>query len=519
MGRIRRALEGAWTKFEEHNERSQERAVAKLTPAEREHYELWEQRTAEVSAVLAAGGTPDQLGDPRLTATVLQGPAGEAVHGVTKFPRVREPIEEQAAWERQAAAERAVRDAARAPYLAAERAPVAITRIAAREADALDALADHLAASGLAARPDLVYGCWRVPDSIEVGRLRLRGGGPIAEWAVAHAAPAAAPPDSLATTTPPTALPLPPAPRPAMRVLDARERLVARAVGEPRPLDEDVALALLAAAGIGPERTLGIARLLRFEDHEQNEHDRTHEAHVRGCVLLVPAEHGDALAAAGGPPPWQVPQAQPPATRAPETPPSAPSPGSDSPGADVVVDVLQWDAIAQAVQPVRQRRAPLPSPFPYLPLTPEELLTAYLEIVGVAPADTCSLQVTHDRPFDLLGRSSDRWGVRRTGGGPALPCADGELRERMTGGHHVVIAYRDRPAYAAGRERFDAYAETVLQVRLRRGLGLRAPVPKPDGKLLKALDAAADVYELLTLDPSADDRFAPPRYCWPPTDS
>ena len=143
-----------------------------------------------------------------------------------------------------------------------------------------------------------------------------------------------------------------------------------------------------------------------------------------------------------------------------------------------MIDVLQWDAIAVAVHPLRQHRAPLPSPFPYLPLTPQELLTAYLEIVGVSPADAYSAQVTHHQPFDLMGRTSAKWGVRRTGGGPDLPCADGKPRKRMAGGHHLVIAYRDAPAYVEGRARFDAYAEGELKAHLRRGLNLRVAVPE-----------------------------------------
>ena len=182
----------------------------------------------------------------------------------------------------------------------------------------------------------------------------------------------------------------------------------------------------------------------------------------------------------------------------------------------MIVEALQWDAIAQAVHPVRQRRAPLPSPFPYLPLTPQELLTSYLEIVGVSPADCFSAGVTYDRAFDLMGRSSTTWGVRRTGGGPDLPCADGELRKRMAGGHHVVITYLDRPEYAEGRGRFDAYMRDELKAELRRGLALREPVPKPDGKLMKAIDRTADVVEFFTMEPGVDGSFEPPRYCWPP---
>jgi hypothetical protein len=182
----------------------------------------------------------------------------------------------------------------------------------------------------------------------------------------------------------------------------------------------------------------------------------------------------------------------------------------------VVVDVLQWDAIAVAVHPLRQHRAPVPSPFPYLPLTPQELLTAYLEVVGVAPTDAYSAQVTHHQPFDLMGRTSEKWGVRRTGGGPDLPCADGKRRKRMAGGHHIVIAYRDAPAYVEGRARFDAYAEGELHAHLRRGLNLRVAVPKPQNRLLRTIDRVGDVVEFFSGEMGTEDSFVPPRYCWPP---
>ena len=189
---------------------------------------------------------------------------------------------------------------------------------------------------------------------------------------------------------------------------------------------------------------------------------------------------------------------------------------TDGPPDGVHLEVLQWDAIAQAVHPVRQQRAPLPSPFAYLPLTPQELLRAYLEIVGVAPADAYSAQVTHDRTFDLMGRTSTSWHVRRTGGGPDLPCADGKPRKRMAGGHHIVVVYRDKPEYLEGRARFDAYAETELQVHLRRGLGLRAPIPKPPNRLMRTIDRVGDVVDFFSDDGGTENGFVAPRYCWPP---
>jgi hypothetical protein len=269
-------------------------------------------------------------------------------------------------------------------------------------------------------------------------------------------------------------------------------------VKEPAPLDEDLALDVLERAGIGPEQTLGIARAVRIDkvgsgdDSQRSGIDATvHGVHV----LVAGGAPGAALRGAAEGAPWRI---------------------ADGPPEGVHLEVLQWDAIAQVVHPVRQQRAPQPSPFPYLPLTPQELLRAYLEIVGVAPADAYAAQVTHDRSFDLMGRTSEKWGVRRTGGGPDLPCADGTPRQRMAGGHHIVVAYRDKPEYAEGRERFDAYAEGELQVRLRAGLGLRAPVPKPSGRLMKTIDRVGDVVDFFSDGGGTDSTFVAPRYCWPP---
>ncbi|MET0683677.1 MAG: hypothetical protein ABW060_00090 [Solirubrobacteraceae bacterium] len=459
---IRRLLDKALEKIDELGERSHQKAMANLTPAERERYEAWEAR-GEASR----NGVPEaQLGDARLTGRVLQGPAGELVHGVVEAPR-QAVLDDPAAWERQMLAELAARDLVRAPYLAPGRERVRIMRVATRPGKQVADLAAQLAASGLAGRPDLVHGAYRVPDLISPGRL---GGEPLVEWDVVHCADA----------------PLPPAPAPAHLTLDAREGWVLRAPGEPRPLDEDVALDILARAGAGPERTLAIARDVAIEKRGGADESSgfSIDAFVRGVHVLVAADASAAVGAAAA---------------------GAPRRLAEGPPDGVVVDVLQWDAIARAVQPVRQQRARIPSPFPYLPLTPQELLSAYLEIVGVASADAYAAQVTHDRRFDLASRSSASGHVRRTGGGPPMPCADGKARERMAGGHHVVVAYRDRPEYAQGRARFDAYAERELCAFLRRALNLRAPVPRPPGRLERTVDRVADVAEFFTMDPSTDD--------------
>jgi len=466
MGLLRRTLESGFGKLEGLAERITAGEDAKLSPAERERVAEWEARAAAARA-----GTPvEELGDARLVGSVLHGPAGEALHGIADAPQPGAALEDPAAWEEQRRAEHAARDERRAPYLAATRAPVHCLRIATRRG--IEDVVAELAASGLAGRPDLVYGAYRVPDRITAGVL---GGEAVVEWEIVHAAEA----------------PLAPAGPARALHLDARDPLVARAVGEPAPLDEDVALGLLDRAGIGPEQTLAVARDVGIRHHGGDSDASTPRvvASVRGVHVLVA---GGAPAPALDGTPWTLPA---------------------GPPAGVCIDVLQWDAIAQAVHPVRQHRAPLPSPYPYLPLTPRELLQAYLEIVGVAPADTYAAQVTHDRPFDLMGRTSASAHVRRTGGGPDLPCADGTPRKRMAGGHHIVVAYRDAPAYVDGRARFEDYATAELHAHLRRGLGLRLPVPKPASRLARVADQVADAVWLLSGEAGFEPDGPGPRYC------
>ena len=470
MSRARKLVEGALKKLDEASARADAAAVAKLSPAERERYDYWQARG---EAALNPDGSPADLEDAKLVGKVLHGPAGEVVHGVVKAPR-QDFIEDPAAWEEQRKLERAARDEIRAQYLAPGRSPVRIVRVATRGKTQLREVADYLGSSGLAARPDLVYGAYRVPDLISPGSMGGEGRG-VVEWDVVHAATGA----------------LPRAETPAARTLAAKDVLVLRSPGEPAPLDEDLALHVLAGAGVGPEQTLAIARdvAIAKRDSGPENSDMRIVARVEGVHLLATRP---------------VPDVR------------APLDLREGPPDGVVVDVLQWDAIAVAVHPLRQHRAPLPSPFPYLPLTPQELLTAYLEIVGISPADAYAAQVTHHQPFDLMGRTSAKWGVRRTGGGPDLPCADGKPRKRMAGGHHLVIAYRDAPAYVEGRARFDAYASGELKAHLRRGLNLRVAVPKPQNRLMKTIDRVADVAEFFSGEMGHEDNFVPPRYCWPP---
>ncbi len=89
--------------------------------------------------------------------------------------------------DRQAAAERAARDAAREPYLAPERPELRLTRLATRQKTQSEEVAAYLGSSGLAGRPDLVFGVYRVPDHIDSGRMMIGGGSRMVEWDVVHA--------------------------------------------------------------------------------------------------------------------------------------------------------------------------------------------------------------------------------------------------------------------------------------------------------------------------------------------
>ena len=160
------------------------------------------------------------------------------------------------------------------------------------------------------------------------------------------------------------------------------------------------------------------------------------------------------------------------------------------------------------VHPVRQHRPHLPSRFPYLPLTPQELLRAYLGIVGVAPHDSYGVQVTYDKQLDLLGRTSTSSHVRKTTGGDELPCADGKPRVRMHGGAHVVLAYRDSPAYAEGRTALGRLrGRRSCRPTSRSGTEPRRPVPAREygmGKLERRANRVADAVSFFDPDTSND---------------
>jgi hypothetical protein len=401
------------------------------------------------------------------------------------------PIRDVALRQQIADEERRIRDSFRFGYRSPDAWPVVILRFMVSADDQLGGVARVLAATGLAARPDLVYGVSRVPDRIGGKKIRTDDG--VVEWEITHA--------SLDPLTPIEA-------QPDIVWFDGTETWVARAAGDPSVLDEDLVLALSATTGIPPEQSLGIARLVTTDVHAGDDAAPTVRAVVRGVALFHRNQTARGAIEEFQGLRWMIL-------------PPGPPPG-------VHVEVLNWAAVAAVVHRDSHDLAEIPSRFAYLPSTPQELLTAYLEVVGVWPGDCWSAQTTRDQPGNLLqaGASGGDGGWDERVRGEPLPCADGVLRRRVQGTTLVVVAYRDRPSYAEGRERWDAYQRDILQADLRLETGSWRPVqdglhpgvPKLFKGAAKALDTVEKVAsweDRLTLREGVD--FKPHRYCWPPT--
>jgi hypothetical protein len=458
--------------------------------AEREHRVLDGPAGRYVhGASLDEAGSPAAL-EARIAERGVLGAAGELreqrrgelrqgvrqVLGRHEVAQVEDPAER----ERVAREERALRDEARAPYRAPGAVPVTIARLATRGDTQLAELLAHLRSSGLAARPDAVFGAYRVPDRISGPLTPHSERGRVVEWDVVHEAGAA---DASAG----------PAADVVATAFEAGEQWVARRVGEPSVLDEDLALAFCLDAGVGPERCLGLARVCELRTVHSGgdgEHDPLRTL-VRGVVALHPPGPSGARERLR--------------TAAPLALPTAPPGG-------IHVEVLDWETVGRAVHPRIHDPPPVPSPFPYLPATPQELLRAHLEVVGLRAADCYSAQATVDRPRELT-----QGGLLQKNWGPRQPCADGKPRMRTHGCEVLVLVYRDRPGYAEGRERWAAYEREVLQARLARAV--RPPVHAGDGldglpAPLRAAERVADWID--GLGEWGAEAIPPFRYCWPP---
>lgn len=380
----------------------------------------------------------------------------------------------------QAAHELARREEARTPYLAQTRSPIVFTRIATDRKKSVEGLCTWLGTSGLAGRPDLVYGVARVPDHVP-GTFGI-GKPALVEWDIVHAATE----------------PLPPVAAAEVASFDARVRWVARRPGEPSVLDEDLGVELFRQADLGPEQCLGVAREIAVDADSGDEESRSSIIiGVTGVLALHPAGAAPGV--------FERMQA------------SAPMPMASTPEVHVVV--LNWEAIRNVVMPRADKRPVVPSPFPHLPLTGGELLASYLAIVGIAPSDCYSAQVTEEQPEDIIGGTVHT----TTTFSDKEPAADGEMRRRFRGGARVVVAYRDNPVYAAGRERWAAYERDVLQSQLHVGVTARGPVPAQSafdkgalGATLRGAEAVGSFFSDSFGRRSSFAKVPYHRYCWPP---
>lgn len=375
-------------------------------------------------------------------------------------------------------AELAARAQARAPYRAPAPPQVVITRIATRGKTQLEELSAHLQRSGLADRPDLVHGVYRVPDRINPNITPQSEKARVVEWAVVHhpapLAPAAQPPGSAS--------------------FPRRAQLIARRLGEPGVIDEEVAALYCLLAGVAPEWTVGFARVPEFRHRGGGEHAASYfMPDVVGITVLH--RHAPHAAAARE-------------RFADHAPLADPLPA-------VHHEILDWDAIRERIQTDRRSPAAAPSPLPYLPSTPEELLLAYLEVVGVQPGDSYGAQVTitNRRMIENAGSFADPLG-------PKLPCADGKPRRRLHCAEHVVLSYRDRPEYVEGRARWAAYQHEVLSARLDHLTSKRPPLrqdrPGALDRVAGAINVLADPLFALDHLLERDAEPSPFPYCWPP---
>ena len=326
-------------------------------------------------------------------------------------------LEDAAQREQWAADERAAREEARAPYRAAAPPVIERTRFATTGRTQMEDVTARLQGYD----PARVFGVYRVPDRLELNRNsenKVR-----VEWEIVHA------PGAEAAAEVHTA------------AFNRAGHWVARRFGEQSVLDEDVAGALVARANLQPEDCFGLTRMLHVRATD-SDGGKFWRASVDGVLVfsrapLEPA-HQRMQAEAPlhiGPPPFHA-------------------------------EILDWEAVAAWVAPSRYGPPRTPSPLPHLPSTWEELITAYLEVVGLRSEDCYGVQVTRsasDQGLADLSLASSRKNFK----------LDHQL---IHAAEHVVIAYRDREEYASGRERWRAYQDEVLHAKLDHRSGVRPPL-------------------------------------------
>jgi hypothetical protein len=235
----------------------------------------------------------------------------------------------------------------------------------------------------------------------------------------------------------------------------------ARQPGERSVLDEDVAGALVRRAGVRPEDCFGLHRLLNVRGTDMEE--GIHWTPVVEGILLFTRPSASITAA------QQAMTAE------------APLPIEPPP---FHVEILDWEAVMAWVSPHRYGPHRVPSPLPHLPSTWQELLGAYVQVVGVRSEDTYGVQVTRtaDRSLADLSMASHAKNLRGR-------------HELMHVAEHVVIAYRDSADYEAGRARWRAYQDAVLRARLDHLTGVRPPIAVDDHPRQSFVSEVFDMFD------------------------
>ena len=173
-------------------------------------------------------------------------------------------LEDPAQREQWAADERAAREDARAPYVAAAKPAVERTRFATTGRTQLEEVTERLKGFD----PARVYGVYRVPDRHDLKRNNENKAR--VDWEIAHA-PGAAETSSEAVH---------------LAAFNRADHWAVRRFGEPSVLDEDVAGALVARARLEPEDCFGLPRLLQVRATE-TEDSKFWDAHVEGILAFA----------------------------------------------------------------------------------------------------------------------------------------------------------------------------------------------------------------------------------------
>lgn len=353
-----------------------------------------------------------------------------------------------------------------APAVTAGAVPVAtIDRVFTRQPRA-DEIVTILSRSGLDGRS--VLGVYPSTDLLHPARF---GTGDIWwEWCVVHTGGAVASADLAAAAA---VAPTDPVAGAIVQCSEmARdERWIDRSRDDPILFDEEAAAIVAVQSGVDPAHCLGLHRMIDWGRFGPDGNRMVGVMPIGARILRRPfvtapnpttgggAGAGDSRLSAGARD-WMARQAGGPGA-GPVTGAGPIADLTDEPvgyaygdALPVQMDLLDWTTIALAVSPVWTDPPGPTTDFPQLPATAEELLLHHLAIVGLDPADTFGVSTTvFEQQSALLKPGS-------------------EHAERGRSASMIAVVYRDRPAYAEGRARFERYVSEHLRVPL----GIDRPV-------------------------------------------